>query len=162
MFKEAAGQTMPERMRTGFSSFEMNSCPEKVFMYQCANCSGSEFCIRWLNAYEDVIGFCFWPRIFQIVDDSLAHIRKERQFQRISGFNLSHSDSVAFPVDIRKSQICNITASKAQPGNQQDNGIVSDSAWISHIDCIQCFPDLVFCVCGWKPALPVVVWIGQL
>ena len=99
MFKEAAGQTMSERMRTGFSSFEMNSCPEKVFMYQCANCSGSEFyscpekvfmdqcancsgsefCVRWLHAYEDVIGFCFWSRIFQIVDDSLAHIRKERQ-----------------------------------------------------------------------------------
>ena len=137
MLQQAACKTVTKCMGTFLFPFKVNSGFLEMDSYKRTNCTWIELRIRRHLSHKNMVRIGFGSCVLQIINDCFSYILQKRKFQRIPGFYLCQADDFFLPVDVRESEICNITATQTKSCNQKNNRVVTDSTRISKINRIK-------------------------
>ena len=72
-----------------------------------------------------------------VVDDRPADVFEQRQLHPVAGLGLHHRQPVAGPVQIAEPEPFDVDAAQPEPGDQQNDGVISFAARVAAVDRLQ-------------------------
>jgi hypothetical protein len=86
---------------------------------------------------EHLRALASWTTVPNVVDDRPADVLEQRQLHPVAGLGLHHRQPVAGPVEIGEPQPFDVDAAQPEPGDQQDDRVISFAARVAPVDRLQ-------------------------